>query len=99
MIDYPNKYLDNIFGRLSSDTRVTVWHISLYMSLFYLWQKEGLKNPFQVSRRSLMKLSHIKSFVTYHKCIRQLTEFGYIIYEPSYDPFIGSRVSLLTTRK
>lgn len=39
-----------------------------------------------------MKLSKIKSTATYHKCINDLTAFGYIDYEPSYDHFKGSKI-------
>ena len=41
-----------------------------------------------------MRLSKIGALGTYHKCIRQLQEFGYIIYEPSFNPYKGSLVHL-----
>ncbi len=87
--------MSRIFRRFNSDRRITAWHISIYMGLFYLWSLDGMKNPIQVTRRKLMELSHIQSFMTYHKCMKQLQEFGYIEYVPSYHPLLGSRVSLL----
>lgn len=42
-----------------------------------------------------MRISKICSKVTYHKCIKELHEKGYIIYEPSYNPFKGSLVHML----
>jgi hypothetical protein len=41
-----------------------------------------------------MRLSHIRSIATYHKVIKELHAFGYIIYKPSYRPKNGSTISL-----
>ncbi|MEO6522483.1 MAG: hypothetical protein ABIN91_12440 [Mucilaginibacter sp.] len=68
------------------------------MGLFYHWVSEGFKNPLQVSQLRLMELSSIQSIVTYHKCIRQLQEFGYIDYFPSYHPVFGSQICLLLVK-
>ncbi|MFD2871945.1 hypothetical protein ACFS5N_05665 [Mucilaginibacter ximonensis] len=84
-----------LFRLLAADKRITVWHFAIYMSLFRKWALNGLQNPVSVSRSEIMSQTHIGSIVTYHKCIRQLRDFGYLIYEPSYNPFIGSYVSLL----
>lgn len=86
-----------IFRHLANDHRITVWHSAIYMSLVNKWLSNGLVNPIAISRKEIMGQTHIGSIVTYHKCIRQLKEFGYIIYEPSYNPFIGSYVHLLIT--
>jgi hypothetical protein len=86
-----------IFRCLAKDERISVWHFAIYMSLVHKWVAGGLVNPIAISRKEIMGQTHIGSIVTYHKCIRQLKEFGYIIYEPSYNPFIGSYVHLLVT--
>jgi hypothetical protein len=83
------------FRVMAADQRINVWHFSIYMSLLHKWLLNGLVNPIAVSRRQIMEETHIGSIVTYHKCIRQLKDYGYIIYEPSYNPFIGSYVYLL----
>ena len=41
-----------------------------------------------------MSLSHIRSIATYHKVIKELQAFGYIIYKPSFHPKKGSTISL-----
>ena len=41
-----------------------------------------------------MRISKISSKATYHKCMRELNDKGYIKYEPSYNPFKGSMVIL-----
>lgn len=86
-----------IFRCLANDQRITVWHFSIYMSLVHKWISNNQVNPIAISRREIMGQTHICSIVTYHKCIRQLREYGYITYEPSYNPFIGSYVHLLIT--
>jgi hypothetical protein len=40
----------------------------------------------------LMGYSRIASVATYHKCIRELDEYGYIGYQPSYHPVNGSLI-------
>lgn len=76
------------------DRRVNVWHIAFYNALLQLWIQNKQENLFHISRRKIMKLSRIRSTATYHKIIKDLQEFGYIEYIPSYDPFKGSQVWL-----
>lgn len=83
------------FSSLSNDGRINVWHISLYASLLYLYAQNGFINPIPITRKIVMKYSHINSVVTYHKCIKQLQEFGYIKYVPSYNSFLGSYISIV----
>ncbi|MBB6127447.1 hypothetical protein [Mucilaginibacter lappiensis] len=94
-----NSSFNRLFRILASDQRINVWHFSIYMSLFHKWIQNGQINPISISRSEIMGQTHIGSIVTYHKCIRRLQEYGYIIYEPSYNPFIGSYVSLLVPGK
>jgi hypothetical protein len=81
---------------LSRDSRVTVWHIGMYSAFLQLWQINGHKNPINITRRKVLELSRIGNIVTYHKCIKELEKFGYIKYEPSYNPKTGSIVYLNT---
>lgn len=41
-----------------------------------------------------MEASRIRSRATYHKVIRELQEFGYLKYFPSYHPVEGSKVEI-----
>jgi hypothetical protein len=43
-----------------------------------------------------MKLSKIGSVNTYIKCLKELDQFGFIRYQPSYNPHRGSLVYLFT---
>jgi len=39
-----------------------------------------------------MELAKISGVATYHKTIRELHEYGYIKYQPSYNRFSRSRI-------
>lgn len=88
--------IENAYGVLTDDPRITVWHISLFIALLHLWRKNNFHNPVPITRKLVMTLAHIYSIATYHKCIKQLQEFGYIDYRPSYHPHLGTKIWLLT---
>lgn len=85
--------VDRCMKLLSRDTRLTVWHIALMMALVVIACREK-NSTISVSRKMLMEMVHINSIVTYHKLIGQLTELGYISYQPSYHPRKGSLVTI-----
>ena len=88
------RHLTGFFLRVSEDSRLNPTHISLYMAIFQFWNLERFRNPVSISRQELMRISKICAKATYHKCIRDLHNFGYIRYQPSYNPFKGSLVHL-----
>jgi hypothetical protein len=45
-----------------------------------------------------MATSGIRSPATYHKCLKELIATEYIMYEPSFDKHIASRVTLVTAK-
>jgi hypothetical protein len=81
-----------LLRRMSKDERLNATHISLFSGLFVHWQRSGFVSPFQVTRKALMAFSKIASIATYHKCMKELDEYGYIRYQPSYHPRLGSQV-------
>jgi len=85
---------ERFLQKAANDERLLPSHISLFMAMFYYSPSEA-GEAFQVCRRKLMKFSRIKSIATYHNCIKQLKEYGYIDYFPSYDPYRASSVILL----
>jgi hypothetical protein len=86
-----NGYSD-IVMRMSMDKRVLATHVSLFTSLFIFWQQDGFISPFAITRKTVMAFSKIASIATYHKCIRELDEYGYIHYQPSFHPAKGSLI-------
>ncbi|WP_395060379.1 transcriptional regulator [Flavobacterium sp.] len=88
------KHLTGFFEKIVNDHSLNPTHISLYISLFQCWNTNRFQNPISITRDEVMRISKICSRATYHKCIRELHEKGYIKYEPSYNPFRGSLVYL-----
>jgi hypothetical protein len=88
------KHLAGFFDRVASDERLNPTHVSMYVSLFQFWNASRFQNPISISRNELMKVSKISAKATYHKCMRELNDFGYLKYIPSYNPFKGSLVHL-----
>lgn len=86
--------LSGFFQKVAVDNRLNPTHVSLYMAVFQFWNSERFQNPVSISRQELMRISKISAKATYHKCIKDLHNFGYIQYIPSYNPFKGSLVYL-----
>lgn len=90
----PNKHLISLFDRLIEDKNMHPTHISLYFSLFQYWNINCFQNPISITREEMMLSSKIGSRATYHKCMRELNDKGYIKYIPTFNPFKGSSVQL-----
>lgn len=88
------KLLAGFFEKVADDDRLNPTHISMYVSIFQLWNANRFKNPISISRNMVMKICKISSTATYHKCIKELHEYGYLEYAPSYNPYRGSLVFL-----
>lgn len=76
----------------AADGRISPAHVSLYLALFSIWWKNNSQNPITLLRNEIMQLAKISGRTTYQKCIQELHDYGYIQYEPSFNPFLGSLV-------
>ncbi len=74
------------------------FHISLYTAMLSLWQEQHYNTPFRVTRSRLMATSGIRSPATYHKCLKELITRDFIIYEPSFDKHIASKITLVADK-
>ena len=88
------RHLTGFYDKIQQDDRLNPTHISLYLALFQFWNLNHFQNPISISRNEMMRLSKISALGTYHKCIKQLQDFGYIEYLPSFNPYKGSLVNL-----
>ena len=75
------------------DPRIGMTHISLYATLVSL-QVLRRELPLCVFARDVMPYCKLFSKATYTRTLRQLHEFGYVRYVPSYNHFLGSLVYL-----
>jgi hypothetical protein len=88
------KHLNGVFLQFSKDNRLNPTHISLYIGLFQLWNYTRFAEEFYINREEVMKISKIGSNTTYHRCIKELSHWKYILYSPSHNPYKGSKVKL-----
>ncbi|UMB55334.1 hypothetical protein MKD41_07645 [Lutibacter sp. A64] len=88
------KHLNGVMLQFSKDNRLNPTHISLYLALFQFWNYNRFPNEFYINREEIMKFSKIGSNTTYHRCIKELSHWKYILYSPSHNPYKGSKVKL-----
>lgn len=64
------------------------------MGLFMEWNSSRFASEFFVNRRELMRVAKIGSKSTYHRCIVELDQWGYLSYLPSNNPYKGSKIKM-----
>jgi len=84
--------LNDFCHAISNDARIGTTHISLFIALLQQWNLNGGNNPILIARDAVMKTAKINSRQTYNQCINDLHQFGYIVYEPSVNGSVPSRV-------
>ncbi len=83
------------FRHTKRDTRLNANHISLYLALFQYWNLNRFQNPFPITRDEVMAISGIGSKNTYHKCLKELHQYGYIYYRASLSKFQKSNIHIV----
>lgn len=86
--------LTGFYQAIAEDARIGTTHISLYMALLQQWNLTGGKIPIEIERVAIMKAAKINARYTYNKCMNELQEYGYIIYEPATNLYSSSTVCL-----
>ena len=76
------------------DPRIGPLHISLYMAILYCWLEQGGSGPVLFTGKELRPIAKIAGETPFHRVIRQLHTYGYIVYEPSFNAAVKSRVYL-----
>ena len=80
------KHLNGVSHNFYSDPRLHPAHISLYMALFFYWNLHHFPIEFYANRIELMKMAKIGSRSTYHRLIKELSNWEYITYLPTQNP-------------
>ena len=86
------KPLSDFFLAIEKDFRISTTHIAIYAALLQYRTVKGFINPIQVFRREVTPIAKISSPYTYHKCIQELSDYGYIKYIPSFKKTQGSKI-------
>lgn len=88
------KHLESIHSTFIEDSRITPFHVSLYMALFHQWNSAMFPEQLSIARSEIMRFSKLGSVNTYTKCLKELHAFGYIEYLPSKNPYVGSLINM-----
>ncbi|TWR26831.1 hypothetical protein FPZ42_07275 [Mucilaginibacter achroorhodeus] len=86
--------LTAFFQKIKTDPRICSTHIGLFATLVEYWQANDFAEPLRAYAHEIMPLAKILANTTYHRCIRDLHDFGYINYEPSYKRNERSKIYL-----
>lgn len=91
------KQLSDFFSAIEHDGRIGIVHIAVYSALLHFWKENGYPNPISAFSYEIMEVAKISGHTTYHRCIKQLNEYGYIRYLPSFKRNKASEIYLKTT--
>jgi len=89
-----NLAVSRFMDAIQADARITPYHVSLFAAIVHYKQTHGCASRIFAFSYDLMPLAKISSVATYHKCVRDLHDFGYIDYEASFNRFTGSKIIL-----
>jgi len=89
------KHLNTWFEHMKANPEMKPTHIALYVVLFHFWNQSHFASSFVINRQALMNAMKLGSATTYSKCMKDLHQWGWIIYYPSRSKFGVSRVSLI----
>lgn len=72
------------FSAVDKDYRISSTHLGIFSALLRYSILQGFANPIRAFSYQIMPLAKISASRTYHKHIRELSQYGYIKYEPSF---------------
>jgi hypothetical protein len=90
--------LDDFLERGKYNENLLPSHLALFIAIHHLLKKAGADFTVRITRKRLMHLAKIKSISTYHRCINDLVKLKYIKYEPSYDHYLGTSITIQTAK-
>lgn len=85
--------LTDFFETIAEDPRIGSGHIVVYLALLSLWQTRGCPSTFEVATYEVLRFTGIRKRDTYLQRIKELADFGYIVYRPAENEHIKAEVS------
>ena len=87
--------LKGFLMRVKEDHRVGPLHVSLYVVLLEI--SDGGESPgvFAIYRNEVMAKAKIRAASTYYKVMKELSEWGYVVYIPERWPGKRSKVGVV----
>ena len=86
------KPLSKFFKAIRNDYRISSTHIGIYAALLYMSEDRGCCNPVEAFSSEIMETAKISAHRTYRKCLKEMTEYGYIKYVPSFKKNKASKI-------
>lgn len=86
------RLLDRFFRLAAKDPRINCVHIGLYAALIYQLSKQDNPGVLAVYSHEMIGPAKFSCRETYYKYMRELSEYGYIRYEPSNNNRARSKV-------
>lgn len=77
--------LADFFKAIDKDPRINSTHIGVYASLLVHWNEQGRVGPVRVFSHQMLAWTKLSCRDTYFKYIGELSEYGYIRYERSFN--------------
>ncbi|MCX2429928.1 hypothetical protein [Pedobacter sp. GR22-10] len=87
--------LSDFLDKISDDPRICIAHLGLFAVLFKKWSEQGGEGVLKIFAAQAMVHAKISSSNTYHRLIRELDEYGYLRYEPSFYKRKASQVHFI----
>ncbi len=87
------KPLDHFFTAVKNDGRISITHIGVYASIVQYWQQNDCKNPIVAFSHQVNEIAKITTR-TYRKCLKELSDYGYLKYMPSLKRNKASEIHL-----
>lgn len=87
------------FKAIEKDPRISSTHIGVYASLLNYWNEQGRAGPIRVFSHQMLAKMKISCRDTYFKYIGELSEYGYIRYERSFNRNRPSEIYLHAVTK
>lgn len=87
-------HLNVVLRKFADDDKISSSHRSLYLAFFELWNQKRFPKTIILNSKQVMALAKIRSRTTYHKLLRDLTNWGYLKYHPSTSPRMGSLIEM-----
>lgn len=89
------QHLNRFFKKVEQQEAARPTHISLYLSLFHLWNQHHFQNPITATRVELMHVSKISAKNTFYKCLKDLAEWKWIEYTPASSIYKGASFRII----
>lgn len=95
---YQLNQLSDFFNAIAGDPRISITHIGIYAALLQYWSEHDFQNPIYAFSYEIMNMAKISTSTTYHKVVKELSDYGYIKYEPSFKRNKGSKVFMIINK-